>query len=89
MIARLKIACLAGFALASVGAGSASAMPAAELQSALSTSADHVTLESVRLICRPFRGCYRVPGYYGYARPYGYYRPYYGYRPAYRQRFFY
>ena len=88
MIARFKIACLAGFALAGVGlVGSASAMPAQGLQHALATSVDGATLQDVRLVCPPFRPCYRVPGY-GYGRPYGYYRPY-GYRPYYGRRFFY
>lgn len=85
MIARLKTACVAGFALAGLGlVGSVQAMPAGGLQHALATSADVAQVENVRLVCPPYRPCFRVPGYgygYGYRRR-SFYRPYgYGYRP--------
>ncbi len=93
MIARLKTITLAAFALASLGlAGTASAMPMQGLQSALAAGDEVAIVEPVRLVCRPYRPCFYVPGYrrsYGYYRPRGFYRPY-GYRPFYRHhRYFY
>ena len=72
-------------------AGTASALPLAPLREQTGASAH---IEAARLICPPYRPCYRVfgggygRGYgYGYGRPYGYGRGYgggyYG-RPFYR-----
>lgn len=70
-------------------AGTASALPLAPLRDRASVTS---TIEAARLVCPPYRPCYRVFGGYGrgYGRGYGYGRPYgygrgYGYgRPFYR-----
>jgi hypothetical protein len=75
-----KSALVAGLMLSGAGlAGTASAMPAQGLQSAVTTSADTaVPIENVRWVCPPYRPCFWAPGFY---RPYAAYRPYGFYRP--------